>query len=95
LSQSITNPPLIMSIETLNFKTRMEDGKWDLTLKSWNGKCQTSWSVLDCKLCFKKWLCDHDPKRTLDTHNPIYYKQKYVGHVDRVAFLRGIVARNK
>jgi hypothetical protein len=27
LSQSITNPPLIMSIETLNFKTRMEDGK--------------------------------------------------------------------
>jgi hypothetical protein len=52
-------------------------------------------SVLDSKLYFKNWLCDHDPIRTLDTHNPIYDKQDYAGHVDTVAFFRGTVARNK
>jgi hypothetical protein len=70
-----------MSIETLHLKTEMENVKRLV-------------SVLDCKLYFKNWLCDHDPIRTLDIHYPIYDKNNYVGHVDRVAFLRGIVARN-
>lgn len=52
-------------------------------------------SVIECKLYFKNWLCDHDQIRTLDTHNPICGKQNYAGPVDSVTFLKGIVARNK
>jgi len=51
-----------MSIETLHLKTEMENVKRLV-------------SVLDCKLYFKNWLCDHDPIRTLDTHYPIYDKK--------------------
>jgi len=52
-----------MSIETLHLKTEMENVKRLV-------------SLLDCKLRFKNWFCVHDPIRTLDTHYPIYDKQK-------------------
>ena len=71
-----------MSNETLHLKAEMENVKRLV-------------SVLDCKLYFTNWLCDHDAIITLDTHNPIYDKQNYAGHIDRAAFLRGTVVRNK
>jgi hypothetical protein len=81
VSRSITKPP-VMSNETLHLKAEIENVKRLV-------------SVLDCKLYFKNWLCDYDAIRTLDTHNFIYDKQNYASRVDRVAFLRGKVARNK